>query len=122
MDFGTLAFVALIALLALNRLVLTIAGYGTWRWLFWSIQFTNLGAAICLVAFGLPGMPPGLWLVDWFIALLFMWHIVENNARRTKHLRASQAKAVPDDERRRQIRERLRKDAEADPPPPAAQP
>ena len=38
MSDGTLGFVALIAMLAVNRLVLSLAGYGTWRALFWSIQ------------------------------------------------------------------------------------
>jgi hypothetical protein len=88
MSDGTLGFVALIAMLAANRLVLSLAGYGTWRSLFWSIQFLNLGSAIFLIVWGLPGLPRGLWLVNWFIALLFMWHIIENNGKRVKHLRA----------------------------------
>ncbi len=122
MDAGTLAFVGLIALLGLNRLVLTIAGYGTWRWLFWLIQLTNLGATICLVLFGLPGMPPGLWVLDWFIALLFMWHIVENNARRTKYLRGVQAEATRDNDRRREIRDRLRQSNQPQDHPPDSKP
>jgi hypothetical protein len=60
---------------------------------------------------GLPGLPDGFWIIDWFIALLFMWHIVENNAKRVKHLRARQGAAeavAEDDERRRAIRDRLK--------------
>jgi hypothetical protein len=111
MSDGTLGFVGLITLLASNRLVLTLAGHGTWRWLFWTIQFANLGAAIALILVGLPGLPDGFWIIDWFIALLFMWHIVENNAKRVKHLRARQGAAeavAEDDERRRAIRDRLK--------------
>ncbi len=91
MSDGTLGFVGLIALLALNRLVLSLAGYGTWKALFWSIQVLNLLAACALVVWGLPGLPPGLWIISWFIALLFMWHIVENNAKRVKHIRQAMA-------------------------------
>jgi len=111
MNDGTLGFVTLIGLLALNRLVLSIAGYGTWRALFWGIQFLNLGASIALIIWGLPGLPPGFWLVNWFIALLFMWHIVENNGKRVKHLRQNLAGAQEqreDDDRRSVLRERMR--------------
>jgi hypothetical protein len=110
---GSLGFVALIGMLALNRLVLTIAGHGTWRALFWCIQILNLVAAIALILWGLPGLPPGFWVVDWFIALLFMWHIVENNAKRSKHLRERLAQASGEqehDQRREALRERLRAD------------
>ncbi len=113
MNDGTYGFIALIALLAVNRLVLSLAGYGTWRLLFWSIQVLNLLAACALVLWGLPGLPPGFWLVNWFIALLFMWHIVENNAKRVKHLRERLATraATPDrdeDSRRQALRDKLR--------------
>lgn len=126
MSDGTLGFVALIAMLAVNRLVLSLAGYGTWRALFWSIQVLNLLAAIVLILWGLPGLPPGFWIVDWFIALLFMWHIVENNAKRVRHLRERLAEGAPeqvDDERRRALRERIRAAAPGnDPEPPTPQP
>ncbi len=113
MSDGTLGFVALIAMLAANRLVLSLAGYGTWKWLFWSIQFLNLGAACALVLWGLPGLPPGFWIVNWFIALLFMWHIVENNGKRVKHLRARLASGEQGhddalDHRREALRDKLR--------------
>jgi hypothetical protein len=113
MSDGTLGFVALIAMLAVNRLVLSLAGYGTWKLVFWAIQFLNLAAACALVVWGLPGLPPGLWIVNWFIALLFMWHIVENNAKRVKHIRERQSDAEgpvdADEEARRQaLRDKLR--------------
>ncbi len=126
MNDGTLGFVALIALLAVNRLVLSVAGYGTWRFMFWGIQALNLVAAIVLILWGLPGLPPGFWMINWFIALLFMWHIVENNAKRVKHIRERLATEQPeprDDERRRALRERIRSathDDSGDPPPPQA--
>ena len=90
MDQGTYAFLGLVALLAINRLVLTLLGSGVPRGLFWAVQLLNLAASIFLILFGLPGMPPGLRMIDYFIALLFVWHIVENNVRRSKQLRAAQ--------------------------------
>ncbi len=116
-DTGTLGFVGLIALLAVNRLVLTLAGYGTWRWLFWSIQLLNLLGACGLIVWGLPGMPPGLRLLDFFIALLFCWHIVENNARRVKHLRGDQAQQDESTKSRRDaLKAGLRRSAGSEPP------
>ena len=115
MSDGTLGFVALIAMLAVNRLVLSLAGYGTWKSVFWTIQFLNLISACALVVWGLPGLPPGMWIVNWFIALLFMWHIVENNAKRVRHIRERLAEVGSEnpgdddeDARRQALRDKLR--------------
>ncbi len=120
MSDGTLGFVGLIAMLAINRLVLSLAGYGTLRSVFWTIQLLNLASAIFLIVWGLPGLPPGLWLVNWFIALLFMWHIIENNGKRVKFLRARvSGDEEPSDPaleaRREALREKLRGGSDTDP-------
>lgn len=104
---GAAGVVALVGLLALNRLIVALAGNNAWRWLFWTVQLTNLAAAIFLLTVGLPGLPEGLWVVNWFIGLLFVWHIVLNNARRVRLVRAAIASSDGDEERREALRQRL---------------
>lgn len=106
-DHAALAFVALVALLALNRLVVAVAGSIRWRVLHWTVQVLNLAGAVYLVVLGLPGLPPGLRIIDWFVALLFLFHVVENHVRRGQAERAPQTSDL--DQRRRAIRERLRR-------------
>jgi len=100
-------------LLAINRLVLALLGSGAPRGLFWAVQLLNLAASIFLILFGLPGMPPGLRMIDYFIALLFVWHIVENNMRRTRYLRAAQQ---PVDEALEAKRDQIRRGLKPNPP------
>ena len=108
---STISLIALIGLLAVNRLVLALTGYRGVRPLFWGIQLLNLTAVILLVQFGLPSLPPGLRVINYFIALVFMLHIVENNSRRVKVIKASirEPQEDPHHDKRALIRERIKR-------------
>ena len=54
---GWATFLGVIALLASNRLLLTLLGDGSKRVFFWSVQLLNFLTACALIVWGLPGVP-----------------------------------------------------------------
>ena len=109
------SFLGVIALLACNRLVLALAGDGTRAGLFWSVQLLNLAAACALFSVGLPGVPTGLGIINYFVGGVFLLHIVENNANRTRVLQKRLASsAAVSDERRTELLAKLRAARAAD--------
>jgi hypothetical protein len=112
---GWASFLGVIALLAGNRLLLTLLGDGTRRWAFWSIQLLNFLAACALIVWGLPGVPKGLGIINYFVAGVFLLHVVENNGERMKALEKRIAAAGDvADERRIDLLEKVRAAKAAD--------
>lgn len=123
MELSTASFLVLITLLALNRLLVSVMGVARWKWLFWPIQVLNLATAVVLIPWGLPGMPPGLRMLDWFISMLFVLHIVENNRHRQRVLEAREEHDNDSLEQRREaIRSRLERKDPVDSPDPTSDP
>jgi len=83
MSLGGAALCALAILLIANRLVLKHALGGPFRWLYWIVQALDLAAVGGLVVWGMPGMPRETRVMDVAIALLMLWHVVENHMRRS---------------------------------------
>lgn len=100
MDLGTWILLGSVGMLAINRLILQLPGWHQRRALFWSIQVVNLAAACFMIVHGVPELQGLARYANWVIALLFMFHIVQNNTRYTKARREHQA-AGEDSERER---------------------
>ncbi len=112
---GWATFLGVIALLASNRLLLTLLGDGSKRVFFWSVQLLNFLTACALIVWGLPGVPEGLGIINYFVAGVFLLHVVENNGARMKALEKRIAMAGEEaDHRRVDLLEKVRAAKAAD--------
>ena len=88
MDSSTTILLAVAALLGMNHLVFRIPGWEHRRSLFWFVQLLNLGTAIGVMVWGLPGFEAtAATAVKWVLGLLLALHIVTNNQRLVQALR-----------------------------------
>jgi hypothetical protein len=121
---GGWAVCTLALLLIGNRLVLRHAVRGPLSWLYWSIQGCNLASIVFLIAVGLPGLPRETRIMDWAVALLFLWHIAENHLRRQAILGAEEFRSLlrAEEQRAAEAREQREDGPGPDDPtdPPAA--
>ncbi len=104
------AFFGLIAVMAVNQLVMRVGGLKARAAVFYSLQMLNLVAGTALLWFGMPGFED--WpAVGWMIGLLLFFRVVQNNMSRAQWLRED---AQDDDknERREAIAEALRRGKE----------
>ena len=81
-----------IGLMVLNNALMRLPAWLSRSWLFWPCQLLNLGAAIYLMAVGIPDFEGRVEVMNWVLGLLFLWHIIQNNsrfveARRARHER-----------------------------------
>jgi len=104
-DLGTAILLGVVALLAINRFLLALSGWHERRAVFWGVQVLNLLAACFMVVYGIPDLPGMLKYANWLVALIFIFHIVQNNSRLVS-ARAEARKAGS--EANEQERERLR--------------
>ena len=87
MDPSTLILFAVAALLGVNHLVFRIPGWHRWRSVFWMVQLLNLGTAVYVLVWGLPGFEETAAVaVKWVLGLLLILHIVTNNQRLVRAL------------------------------------
>jgi len=100
-DLGTAILLGAVAVLAGNRLVLSLPGWHRRRALFWALQLVNLAAACFMIVYGVPALRGLAFYANWVIALLFMLHIVQNNSRYVAARKAARAGADAADEARR---------------------
>jgi hypothetical protein len=96
---------ALAALLAVNRAI--VPRVLKRAWLFWAIQGLDVVAAGLVILVGMPGMER-YHVVNWMIAALLVFHIVQNLAQRDRAKLHDEHEAAMK-ERRTMLRE-LRKD------------
>lgn len=110
MDLSLWAFFGLIAVMAVNQLVMRVAGLKSRAAVFYSLQLLNLLVGTGLLWFGMPGFED--WpAVGWVIGLLLFFRVVQNNMSRAEWLREGDE---DDDknERREAIAEALRRGKE----------
>lgn len=121
MDLGTWILLGIVALLVVNRFLLKLPGWSQRPVVFWGVQLVNLAAACFMIAVGIPELRGLARYANWVIALLFMFHIVQNNSRlvAARRRRADDASAQ-DEAARERIRAALRAGEESDPSPPDA--
>ena len=81
MDLGTWILVGVVAVLGINRFLVHLPGWHQRRAVFWAVQLANLATACFMIVAGVPGLPGLARYVNWVIALLFVFHIVQNNSR-----------------------------------------
>jgi hypothetical protein len=86
MDTATSVLLAVVAMVALNQLVLRVGALRARKEVFWSLQALNLAALCFVLVVGLPGFErwPG---VSWLIGLMIMFRTVQNNGLRARYLR-----------------------------------
>lgn len=116
MDLGTWILLGAVGLMAVNRLLLQLPGWHQRRALFWLVQVVNLAAAVFMIVHGVPELQGLARYANWVIALLFMFHIVQNNGRYTKARREHKVERV--DSERDRVLAALKKGEE----PPAEDP
>ena len=88
-DTATWAFLALLAVIAANRIGLPALGHRSAPWLYWPIQALNVAGAVFLVGWGMPGLSGALRIMDFFVAGVLVLHLLENLMRRQRADRAS---------------------------------
>lgn len=98
MDLGTWILVGVVAVLAVNRFLVHLPGWHQRRGLFWSVQVVNLAAACFMIVLGVPGLAGLAHYVNWVIALLFVFHIVQNNSRLVQARKEVHAEASAQDQ------------------------
>jgi|GEM_PF-1122064 len=104
MDTGTWVLMGIIALLVINRFLVRLPGWDQRRGLFWGVQLVNLAAACFMIVVGVPELTGISRTANWMVALLFMFHIVQNNSRLTQERRARlQAHSAQDEAERARI-------------------
>ena len=91
MSSSDMVLFAVMAVMGINHLTLRLPGWDKRLWLFWLTQLCNLGMACHLIWSGIPDFQGDLSIVNYMIALLFIYHILVNNRR------LSQAQSITDD-------------------------
>ncbi|NOY24645.1 MAG: hypothetical protein GXP62_02125 [Oligoflexia bacterium] len=104
MDLGTWIIFGVVALLAINHFLLRLPGWTSRRGVFWGVQVVNLAAACFMIVVGIPNLHGLAHYLNWVIALLFMFHIIQNNGRLVA---ARRAEAREEDEQDAAARERI---------------
>ncbi len=89
LDAATWGFLALLSVIAANRLGLPALGQRVGDWVYWPIQAVNVAGAVYLLGWGLPGLGDGLRIVDVFVAGVLVLHLLENHLRRGRRPQAA---------------------------------
>ena len=75
---SNLALVGIVVVLALNYALVRIPGWERRGVAYWFVQATNAAAAAWLVVVGIPDLQR---IADFFLALLFLYHGIQNELR-----------------------------------------
>jgi len=114
-----------VALIGLNHLLMRIAGFIRRMWAFLPVQALNLATAAWLMAIGIPEFEQDemLWVLNWVLGLLLIFHIIQNNLR-LQRIRARSGRPSPAQVRedRERIQAALRKEKDVSEVPPETNP
>jgi hypothetical protein len=102
-QFASWGFIAVVGVILLNRMMLSLGAYHRFAVVYWSIQALDLVAAAFVAVLGIPGFPPSFHILNYFVAFVFIYHIVDNHTRRV----SSRQKRRDWAEERRILRERV---------------
>ena len=102
MSTQTVAFLAVVALMVSNQLIMRVGALRGRPLFFWGLQLVNFVGGTTILVFGLPGWD-AYPVVSWLLGLLFLFRTVQNNMLRAQFLR--EARADEARERKQQARE-----------------
>lgn len=88
MTHSDLLLFGFIGLMALNNALVRLPAWLARSWLFWPCQLLNIGAAVYLMAVGIPDFEGRIEVMNWVLGLLFLWHVIKNNSRFVEARRA----------------------------------
>lgn len=100
---SSLSLFVIIGVIALNRLALSSSALLKTRHVYWVVQIINVAAAVFVAVFGIPGFPSALKVLNYFVAFVFVFHLLENYQ---KHV-ALRTPARDWEAERRQLRDRI---------------
>jgi len=89
MDVSTKTLLAVVAVMALNQLVMRIGALHGRPPVFWGLQLANIACGTALLVWGLPGFVT-LPVISWVLALLFFFRTIVNNQSRAEWIRKQQ--------------------------------
>ena len=89
MDVSTQTLLAVVAVMALNQLVMRVGALRGRPSIFWTLQAANIACGTGLLLWGLPGFE-SLPVISWVLALLFFFRTIVNNQSRAEWLRKQQ--------------------------------
>jgi hypothetical protein len=75
---SNLALVGIVAVLTVNYALVRIPGWERRGFPYWFVQAVNVAAVAYLVVVGIPDLQR---IADFFLALLFVYHLVQNELR-----------------------------------------
>lgn len=86
MDLDTKVLFAVVALIAINQVMMRLGALKGRLWFFWTIQLVNVVTGSLVLWYGLPGFE-AVRPVSYVIALLFFFRTVQNTNGRALWLR-----------------------------------
>ena len=86
MDESTMTLLAVVAVMAMNQLVMRVGALHGRPPIFWTLQAANISCGSGLLLWGLPGFK-SLPVIAWVLALLFFFRTIVNNQSRGEWLR-----------------------------------
>ena len=92
MSEADLSIFSMVALIAINQLLIRSHYWKKHLWIFWSTQLLNSLFGSWALLIGLPGLSDTLDIINWIIGLLFFYHIARNQLllQRFLHQRKSE--------------------------------
>ena len=70
--------IAIVVILTLNYALVRVPGWERRGFVYWFVQGTNVAAVAYLVVVGMPDLQR---VADFFLALLFVYHVIQNELR-----------------------------------------
>ena len=89
MDLSTKTLLAVVAMMAMNQLVMRVGALHGRPPIFWTLQAANVACGSGLLLWGLPGFE-SVPVIAWVLALLFFFRVIVNNQSRAQWLRKQQ--------------------------------
>lgn len=81
LDLSTGILLAVVTLLAMNRVIFFGKEWYRAQWRFWTVQLVNLTAACALAIWGIPDFEGPMRILPYMFTGLLVLHIVQNNRK-----------------------------------------
>lgn len=101
----------MVVILASNRFLVRIPDWENRPRVFWTVQFINFLGACFMAGWGIPALEWPASLANYILALLFVFHVVQNNSRWTEARRPDLMNESLEERKERIIKARAANDA-----------